>query len=182
MIWHILTTAPQRELVAQKALRDLGLSTMIPVEYRWHDARKAGHASKKGKTEKEVRAHPLWPRYVFVGCDRFITPWREIYDLNHAGRPLVTGALYRNGMPYALSHFETQHIGLLSDVKKPEVPPDAARRLYPGDKVRIIDGPFNGRLATVHRSAKNGESYRVMVPLLATLVEATVPVTMVEAA
>lgn len=182
MIWHILTTAPQREFAAQDALRRLGLSTMIPVEYRWHDARKAGHAAKKGKTEKEVRAHPLWPRYVFVGCDRFQTPWREIYDLNHAGRPLVTGALYRNGMPYALSHTERLHIGALTDVAKPQVPPDPSRRLYPGDKVRITDGPFSGYVATIHKTAKNGESIRVMVALFQSLAEATVPVTMVEAA
>ena len=182
MIWHILTTAPQREFAAQDALRRLGLSTMIPVEYRWHDARKAGHAAKKGKTEKEVRAHPLWPRYVFVGCDRFQTPWREIYDLNHAGRPLVTGALYRNGMPYALSHTERLHIGQLTDVAKPQVPPDPSRRLYPGDKVRITDGPFAGYVATIHKTAKNGESIRVMVALFQSRAEATVPVAMVEAA
>lgn len=182
MIWHILTTAPQREFAAQEALNRLGLSTMIPVEYRWHDARKAGHAAKKGKTEKEVRAHPLWPRYVFVGCDRFQTPWREIYDLNHAGRPLVTGALYRNGMPYDLSHTERLHIGALTDIAKPQVPPDPSRRLYPGDRVRIIDGPFNGQPAMVHKTAKNGESVRVMVSLFGRLTEATVPVSMVMAA
>lgn len=182
MIWHILTTAPQREFAAQDALKRLGLSTMIPVEYRWHDARKAGHAAKKGKTEKEVRAHPLWPRYVFVGCDRFQTPWHEIYAINHAGRQVITGALYRNGMPYALSHTERLHIGALTDVAKPQVPPDPSRRLYPGDRVRIIDGPFNGQPAQVHKTAKNGESVRVMVSLFGTLTEATVPVAMVEAA
>ena len=182
MIWHILTTAPQREFAAQKALETLGLSIMIPVEYRWHDARKAGHANKKAKTEKEVRAHPLWPRYVFAGCDRFMTPWREIYSLNHMGRPLITGALYRNGMPYALSHTERLHIGALTDIAKPQVPPDPSRRLYPGDKVRIIDGPFSGQPAMVHKTAKNGESIRVMVSLFGTLTEASVPVSMVEAA
>ena len=80
---------------AQDALRRLGLSTMIPVEYRWHDARKAGHANKKGKTEKEVKAYPLWPRYVFVGCEWFPVPLARVYALNHVGRPLVAGALYR---------------------------------------------------------------------------------------
>lgn len=182
MIWHILTTAPQREFAAQEALKRFGLSTMIPVEYRWHDARKAGHAAKKGKTKKEVRAHPLWPRYVFVGCDRFQTPWHEIYAINHAGRQVITGALYRNGMPYALSHTERLHIGALTDIAKPQVPPDPSRRLYPGDRVRIIDGPFNGQPAQVHKTAKNGESVRVMVSLFGTLTEATVPVAMVEAA
>lgn len=182
MIWHILTTAPQREFAAQDALRRLGLSTMIPVEYRWHDARKAGQASKKGKTEKEVRAHPLWPRYVFVGCEWFQFPWREVYALNHVGRPLVTGALYRNGLPYALTGTEKLNVEHLTDVKKPEVPPDPSRRLYPGDRVRIVDGPFNGQPATIHKTAKNGESYKIIVSLFGTLTEATVPVAMVEAA
>lgn len=182
MIWHILTTAPQRELVAQKALRDLGLSTMIPVEYRWHDARKAGHAAKKGKTEKEVRAHPLWPRYVFVGCEWFQFPWREVYALNHVGRPLITGALYRNGMPYALSHTENLHIRRLTDIEAPAVPPSAGPRLAIGDKVRIVDGLFNGQLHRVTKVSKNGESIKVMVSLFGTLTEASVPVSMVEAA
>jgi len=182
MIWHILTTAPQRELVSQKALRGLGLSTKSPLEYCWNDARKTGEARKKARTEKEIKAYPLWPRYVFVGCDRFMTPWRDIYSLNHACRPLITGALYRNGMPYALSHTERLHIGALTDVAKPQVPPDPSRRLYPGDKVRIVDGPFSGQPAMVHKTAKNGESIKVMVSLFGTLTEATVPVAMVEAA
>lgn len=182
MIWHILTTAPQREFTAQKALRDLGLSTMIPVEYRWHDARKTGHAAKKAKTEKEVKAYPLWPRYVFVGCEWFGFPWREVYSLNHVGRPLITGALYRNGLPYALSKDEKNQVWLLTDVAKPQVPPDPSRRLYPGDKVRIVEGPFAGQMAMVHRSAKNGESVTVLKKLFGTLVEATVPTSMVEAA
>jgi len=181
MIWHILTTAPQREFAAQDALRRLGLSTMIPVEYRWHDVRKHG-GTKKAKIEKVVKAHPLWPRYVFVGCDRFGFPWREVYSLHADGRPLITGALYRNGMPYALSHVERLHIGQLTDVAKPQVPPDPSRRLYPGDKVRIIAGPFSGFPATVHRTAKNGESVTVIKKLFGTLVEATIPVSMVEAA
>ncbi len=182
MIWHILTTAPQREFAAQKALRELGLSTMIPVEYKWHDARKAGHAAKKAKTEKEVRAHPLWPRYVFVGCEWFQFPWHEVYALNHVGRPLITGALYLNGIAYALNKDERMSVEHLTDVKKPQVPPDPSRRLYPGDKVRIVDGPFAGQLHKVHKTAKNGESIEIMVSLFGTLIDATVPVAMVEAA
>lgn len=181
MIWHILTCAPQREFKAQESLRALGLETMVPVEYRWHDVRKFG-AAKKAKIEKVVKAHPLWPRYVFIGCDRFVTPWRDIYSLRTDGRALITGALYRNGMPYALSHLERLHIQALTNIEKPQIAPVASRRLYAGDRVRIIDGPFAGQLHKVHKSAKNGESIRIMVSLFGTLTEASVPTSMVEAA
>lgn len=181
MIWHILTCAPQREFKAQDAIQSIGLSTMLPVEYKWHDVRKHG-GTKKGKTEKVVKAHPLWPRYVFAGFAMPFVPWHQLYNLHAGGSQLITGALYHNGMPYALSHVERLSVRSLCDIEAPTVNPMQARQIQAGDKVRIVDGPFAGQLHKVTKAAKNGESIRIMVSLFGSLTEARVPVSMVEAA
>lgn len=181
MLWHILTCVPQRELRAQAMIEQLGMHVMLPVEYRWHDVRKGG-SGKKGKTEKVVKPHPLWPRYIFAGCERFHFPWRELYSIQVDGRPVVTGALFHNGIPYALSHVERLRVGALCDIEKPQVPPMPSRRLIVGDAVRILSGPFAGQLHKVHAVAKNHDSIKVMVSLFGSLAEAKLPVDMVEAA
>lgn len=180
MLWHILTVPPQREFKAAEALASIAASVMLPVEYRWHDARKQG-GPKKAKTEKVVKAHPLWPRYVFAGFTNFV-PWHQLYNLHSGGSQLITGALYHNGMPYALSNVERLAVRSLCDIEAPRVPPDAAPRLAVGDKVRINGGPYAGRLAIVTKLKGNRTHVDFLEALFGSLTEAKVPVNMVEAA
>ena len=184
MNWHILTTAPQRELKAQEALTKLGLSVMLPVEYRWHDIRKAGtQKGKKGSIEREVRPHPLFPRYVFAGYDDRID-WQAIEAVHHNGHKIITGALRDpiSGYRYRLQHIEALRIRSLCDIEAPRVPPSSSLALRPGDLVRITDGPFSGQLAKVTKQALNKETIRATHALLGSLVIKTGIVEVVERA
>ena len=87
-----------------------------------------------------------------------------------------------NGLPYALTGTEKLNVEHLTDVKKPEVPPDPSRRLYPGDRVPHRRWAFQ-RPACYHpQDREEWRNYKIIVSLFGTLTEATVPVAMVEAA
>ena len=68
--WYAVVTEAQREEVAQRALRQIGVATYIP-EYR-SDVR-------RGRSRVSIR-RKLFPGYVFVGLQREREPWLRMED------------------------------------------------------------------------------------------------------
>ena len=101
----------------------------------------------------------------FVGCEVVSVPLARGHALNHVGAARRGCALYRNGLPYALTGTEKLNVEHLTDVKRSRKCRPTRPPAIPRDRVRIVDGPFNGQPATIHKTAKNGESYKIIVSL-----------------
>lgn len=135
MSWYILTTAPQREFKASKALDDLGLRAVVPYAIR--------HRKGRAKGNKPVMIPfrvPLLPGYIFAAPAHDDMPWYAIKAL-----PDVRGRVAFDGQPALLSDAEVDRMRRLAETERKEV----YRGLKVGDKVDIMDGPFSGLDATL---------------------------------
>ncbi|MGQ0663480.1 MAG: transcriptional activator RfaH [Pseudomonadota bacterium] len=124
--WYVVHTQPQAEARALFNLLRQGFSAYLPrYAKRWRHA---------GRTE--MRAAPLFPRYLFVALDLAVERWRPILStigvshlVRHGDRPAPVPA----GVVEAI-HVHEDEAGL---VRLAAVAP-----FRKGDRVRILDGTF----------------------------------------
>lgn len=163
--WYAVYTQPHAEAKAHENLRQQGYSVYLPRYGRW-----VRHARKR-----QAVLRPLFPRYLFVGLNREAMPWRPV--LSTVG---VTNVVCGGDEPIAVPP------GIIETLRRREregafneLTP--TRRLKPGDRVRIIEGPFEdlvGRLL----AAGDDERVFILLDLLGRTVKAQVSAAAVEAA
>jgi transcription antitermination factor NusG len=155
LMWFALTTAPQREAHAEKALKDLGasygFSAFTPLEHRYR-------RRSRFKPNEQVKFNtPAYPRYVFIGVDKAIwagLPWHlaqqvtfiKGYLANSEGRPVV---LSGNAVAQIMRASQTP----LFDTARPEIdgPVEVCEVIHPGETVEVIGGLLRGVRFTVAR-------------------------------
>lgn len=165
MRWYAVHARPSAEAKAAENLLRQGYAAYLPRHRRW-----VRHARRRTAVLR-----PLFPRYLFVGIDRASMAWRPVLSTIGVAN-LVCGGGEPIPVPDAVIDMLRRH-ERQGDFD--ELAP--ARRLQPGDPVRLSDGPFAqivGRLVAASDHAR----VVVLFELLGRTVTAQVPAASIEAA
>jgi len=136
MRWYVVHTQPAAEAKAAEHLARQGYPTYLPRHRRW-----VRHARRR-----ELALRALFPRYLFVGIDRALMSWRPIRSTVGVAGIVCSGAEPLAVPPHVVETLRAHESAGDFDDLTP------ARRLAPGDKVRLDDGPFAdfvGRLVSI---------------------------------
>ena len=131
--WYVASTIPRKESLALAQLERQGFSAFLPrFRKPWRHARRQG-----------VRLAPLFPGYVFIAFDPASAPWRSINGTFGVGR-LIGSDTGPQSVPEAfmrqlMARCENGIVASLVD------------GLEPGERVRIMSGPFADRLAVIEK-------------------------------
>lgn len=155
MIWHVLTTVPQREFRAGIELQRLGLATVIPYTIR--------HRRQMGKGNRPIMVPykvPLLPSYAFVGGD---IPWYDIKSLRD-----IRGRVEFDGSPAIVSDADVDRVRRMAE----GVRHDDRKSIAVKDRVRVMYGPFRDLTALVEEIGMG--SVRISVELFGRSTPATI--------
>jgi transcriptional antiterminator RfaH len=136
--WYVIHTKPRQEPVALENLERQGYTTYCPQITISKRRRNAWHTVKE----------PLFPRYLFIelteGEDDF-GPIRSTLGVSNmlrfGGKPATIG----NEIIETLRQQERDN----AETPEPEVP------VKPGDRVRVMDGPFAGLEGIFQNNSKD---------------------------
>jgi transcriptional antiterminator RfaH len=131
--WYAVYTLPHRETTAQLHLRNQGFRTFLPL---------------LPKTVRHARRHdtvlaPLFERYLFVAFDPTRTRWRAIN-----GTRGVTRLIMQDDRPTPV---RSGIVETLIASSSPDGEVVFLPNIAPGDRVRLIAGPFAGQLGILQR-------------------------------
>ena len=135
--WYLVHTERNKEIHAFNAISAIELDCYCPKET---------HFARHGRRLERVTL-PLFRGYLFARFDVDRDPWP---DINRS--PAVKEIVSANEIPLRVPDrqveliSEAEQAGLYDATNKDEAEP-----FPPGAPVRIVDGPFLGRLATVHK-------------------------------
>lgn len=129
--WFVVGTLPRQETRAEINLRRQGYDAWLPSMPRMRR-----HARRR-----DVVLAPLFPGYLFVALDLTKQAWSPIN-----GTYGVKGLVCNNGVPARLPNGFVEN--LRTDIERGDFlfPED---RLVPGNRVRILDGPFSELVGTL---------------------------------
>jgi transcriptional antiterminator RfaH len=165
MSWYAVHTQPHAESRAVEHLTRQGYQVYLPRYRRW-----VRHAR-----QRRIVQRPLFPRYIFAHFDRATTPWRPI--LSTVG---VSGLVCGGDGPAPVA---AEIIANLRQRESAgafdELAP--AQRLRAGDRVRILEGPFENCLGRLV-AASDQERVFILFELLGRTVRAEVSTAAIEAA
>ena len=154
--WYVVQTYSGFETRVQQSLEErikaAGLSDVVPqVMVPSEEVLEI----KSGKKRKSSRK--FFPGYVLVQADMTDEVWHLIKDV-----PKVTGFVGgRRPQP-----LEPEEVGsLLYQLETGVRPPRATADFSVGDKVRIIEGPFSGFVASVDEVIESQSKLKVMVTI-----------------
>jgi len=155
--WYVVETFPHKDAtVARRLSDDLEVTAFRPTVVAHRTARRARSRRPigvRGEKRKEVLA-PMFPPFVFVRCG-LTDPLRwEIERLcSRGGEPLVRGFLTLAGTLEPAS-VPAEMITYYAEGKR--APTRASALLRVGDRVEIMDGPFQWLCGRVTRAEANG--------------------------
>ena len=131
--WYVVYTQPSREIFAQQNLKDQGFDVYLPLfkKIRRH-ARKV----------EEVLA-PLFPRYLFASLTMEAQGWRCIN-----GTRGVVCVLTQNETPSVVPSSVVEAFKA-QESKEGVVTLNSLTNFVKGDKVRVLEGAFEGLSGTV---------------------------------
>lgn len=145
--WFVVQTRPNREFGATHQLECQGFEVFLPVI--WKTVR---HARQFRKVKS-----PFFPRYLFVRLDVARQRWRSVN-----GTFGVIGLIMEGDRPRPVPEGVVEVLrenadagGLIS----------VSRSLERGDVVRVLDGPFAGRMAELVEIDERGR-VRVLLDIL----------------
>jgi transcriptional antiterminator RfaH len=159
--WAAARAAPQREAVAQHFLELAGYAVYLP-RVREH---RVSHGRKI-----EIRP-PLFPGYLFV---EIVVGWWQARWC-----PGTLGLVMNCGLPVRVPEV------VLDDIRKREVGGlielPRAPKFSPGDRVRVLHGPFAGHLG-LYAGMKPRERVEVLLAILGGSQRVTLPTDAIERA
>lgn len=131
--WYVVHTLPHREAAAQRHLGNQGFRTFLPLY---------------SKTVRHARRHdtvlaPLFPRYLFLAFDLTRDKWRAINATHGVSTLIMQGdrpTPVRDGV-----------IETLIASSSPLGAVQFCRDIAPGERVRLVAGPFAGQLGILER-------------------------------
>jgi transcriptional antiterminator RfaH len=130
--WYLIHTKPKSEDLAKENLERQNYETYLPLIL--------GRSRKKGKTIKSIQ--PMFPRYLFIHLSNQTDDWGPIRST------LGVSSLVRFGVAPAKVPDK-----LINNLKKSENNEGTheltSKPLSQGDKLLIMEGPFEGYEATL---------------------------------
>ncbi len=130
--WYLIQTKPKSEELARENLERQGYDAYLPLIM--------GRAKKRGKTIKSIQ--PMFPRYLFIHLSDQTDDWGPIRST------LGVSALVRFGMTPAIVP-EKIIKSLKTNENAQGIHELPSKLLSPGDKLLIVEGPFEGYEATL---------------------------------
>jgi len=130
--WYLIHAKPKSEQLAKENLERQGYETYLPLIL--------GRAKRRGKTIKSIQ--PMFPRYLFIYLSDQVDDWGPIRST------LGVSVLVRFGMKPAIVP-EALINGLKTNENGQGVHELPTKSLSSGDKLLIVEGPFEGYEATL---------------------------------
>lgn len=156
--WYLMVTKPQSEFKAQENLLRQGYEIYLPLVQT--------SRRRNGKTIKRTEA--FFPRYLFIFLNKETDNWASIRSTFG-----ISGMVRFGGMPAVVPDniitnlkSNENEFGLQSFEKK---------ELKLGDKVDIIDGPFEGHKAA-YQKMKSTERVSVLLDIVGKNTQVTLSV------
>lgn len=156
--WYLIVTKPRSEFKAQENLLRQGYEIYLP---RVQTSRR-----RNGKNIKRTEA--FFPRYLFISLDKDTDDWSPIRSTIG-----VAGMVQFGGIPAVVPEFMIEKIkknenefGLQDFIKK---------ELEIGEKVEIVNGPFEGYKAIYH-GMKSAERVSVLLDIVGKNTQVTLSV------
>ena len=156
--WYLVVTKPQSEFKAQENLLRQGYEIYLPLVQ-----------TTRRRNDKNVkRTEAFFPRYLFISLDKETDNWSPIRStfgvagmVRFGGMPAVVPSelidkLKQNENEFGLQSFEKKELKL-------------------GDKVDIIDGPFEGHKA-IYQKMKSAERVSVLLDIVGKNTQVTLSV------
>lgn len=161
--WHVLYTQPKKELIVNNQLEQRNLEVYFPVlQY--------DRGYRRG-----IRLEPFFPNYLFVRVDLLLD---EATGLRWM--PGVRGIVVTGDEPAVVPEavIETLHNRL--DALEKRVLRKSDSLFAPGQKVRIVDGPFKGFEAVFQAGLNGHDRVQVLLEFLGRSIRTTVQVEQLE--
>lgn len=162
--WYLVVTKPQSEFKAQENLLRQGYETYLPIV----------QTSRRRNNKIINRTESFFPRYLFIYLNKENDNWAPIRSTIG-----VTGLVRFGGLPAVVPEKMIENLknnenefGLQSLEKK---------ELKLGDKVEIIDGPFEGYKA-IYQRMKSTERVSVLLDIVGKNTQVTLNVNELEMA
>jgi transcriptional antiterminator RfaH len=155
--WYAVYTLPHREVVAQLHLRNQGFRTFLPL---------LSKTIRHARRQDTVLA-PLFLRYLYVAFDLTRDRWRVING-THGVSTLVMQDV--QPAPVQPGVVET-----LMASSSPAGEVLLCRDMAPGDRVRLVSGPFAGQLGILQRLNSAGR-VQVLLELMGSHIPTTLHV------
>lgn len=160
--WYLIHAKPKSEHLAKENLERQGYEVYLPLIL--------GRSKKRGKTVKSIQ--PMFPRYLFICLSDQTDDWGPIRST------LGVSALVRFGMTPA-----KVPEGLINALKKNEntqgIHELPSKSLSSGDKLLIVEGPFEGYEATLF-SQKSGDRVIVLLKIAENFVKVKLEQSLIE--
>ncbi len=160
--WYVVHAKPRQEALALEHLERQGYEVWLP----------RACVTRRLRGQWVERVEPLFPRYLFLHADVDVTDISPVRStrgcstvVRMAGKPaVVPDAVVEWLMASADAESGLHRIGR-----------SVQTRLKPGEKVRVIEGPFEGAEGLLE-SVKGAERAVVLLKVLAESARVTVPV------
>lgn len=156
--WYLVVTKPQSEFKAQENLLRQGYETYVPLVQTTR--------RRNGKNVKRTEA--FFPRYLFIYLDKETDNWSPIRSTIG-----VAGMVRFGGMPAQVPE------SLIDNLKNNEddfgLQLTQKKELKQGDKVEIVDGPFEGYKA-IYQKMKSTERVSVLLDIVGKNTQVTLSV------
>jgi len=171
MPWFLIRLPSQKEFVAERILDDAGLIVFVPEEVKF---RKSSRYAKRTDPKRAIR-YPLIAGYALVA----FPPGRDWGDLFRFS--LVLGVISRAGAPAVIPFAQVERL-LRRHSAGEFVAPRAQqwmrtyREFAVGDRVEVLDGPFEGRVFDV--TEIRGQAAPVIISILGGEQEVEIPLRM----
>tara|TARA_R110002096_G_scaffold94635_6_gene212944 strand:- start:40233 stop:40733 length:501 start_codon:yes stop_codon:yes gene_type:complete len=160
--WYLIHSKPKDEKLAQDNLERQGYETYLPLIL--------GRTKKRGKTTKSIL--PMFPRYLFIHLSDQTDDWGPIRST------LGVSSLIRFGATPA-----KVPDNLIKTLKRNEnsqgIHELKSAPLSPGDKLLIVEGPFEGYEATLF-SQKSDDRVIVLLKIAENFVQVKLEQSLIE--
>lgn len=163
--WFVVHTQSKKESVAKHQLALQGFDVYLPVFQK-----ERRHARK---IEKIIV--PLFPRYLFVGLDLEVSPWRNIN-----GTRGVSYLLANDGCPLHVPKHIIENLKLQEDAGG-FVSASSMALFTKGDKVRVLQGVLQNQIG-IFEALDDNDRVQLLFNILGQERKLSLPVYMVEAA
>ena len=164
--WCVAHTQSLKESLAQRHLLDQGFDVYLP---RFKKLRR--HARKVDEV-----LSPLFPRYIFVGINPEISPWRKINGTRGISYLLMASESYPALIPtFVIDDLKAQ------EVSEGILPISSLISFLKGDRVRILEGSLKDQIVVFEKLDDKGR-VQLLLNLLGKDVKFSLPTYAIEAA
>ena len=160
--WYLIHSKPKDEKVAQENLERQGYETYLPLIL--------GRTKIRGKTTKSIQ--PMFPRYLFIHLSDQTDDWGPIRSTLGVSNLIRFGTTPAKVPEYLIS-------GLKNNENSHGIHELTSNPLSPGDKILIVEGPFEGYEATLF-SQKSDDRVIVLLKIAEKFVKVKLEQSLIE--